>query len=193
MPARSVNEPMSASDDTLSADGVLRFWFDDHPGDWFVKNPAFDAEIRERFLALHEAAAAGRLAPWQEAPRSCLALVLLLDQFPRNLFRGAARVFATDTQARAAARAILARGWDQAMTQAERLFAHLPFEHSETLADQELACELMKDFDEEQRRYAERHREIIARFGRFPHRNSILGRQSTPAELEFLKLPGSSF
>lgn len=184
---------MSASDDTLSADEVLRFWFDDHPGDWFVKDPEFDAGIRERFLALHEAAAAGRLAAWTASPRSCLALVLLLDQFPRNLFRGAPRAFATDAQARAAARVILERSWDKAMAQAEQLFAYLPFEHSESLADQELSCELMKDFDEEQRRYAERHREIIARFGRFPHRNNILGRQSTPAEIEFLKLPGSGF
>lgn len=184
---------MSANDDTLIADQVLRFWFDDHPRDWFVKNPAFDAEIRERFLALHEAAAAGRLAAWTAAPRSCLALVLLVDQFPRNLFRGAARAFATDSQARAAARAILARGWDKAMTRNEQLFAYLPFEHSESLADQELACDLMKDFDEEQRQYAERHRDIIRRFGRFPHRNDLLGRESTAAEIEFLKLPGSRF
>ena len=184
---------MSANDDTLSADDVLRFWFDEHPRDWFVKNTAFDAEIRKRFLALHEQAAAGRLAHWADGPRGCLALVILLDQFPRNMFRDEARAFATDAQARLAARAILERGWDKAMTRNEQLFAYLPFEHSESLADQELACELVKDFDEEQRRYAERHREIIARFGRFPHRNSILGRQSTPAEIEFLKLPGSRF
>lgn len=188
---------MSANDDTLSstanAERVLRFWFDEHARDWFAKNADFDAQIRERFLPLQEAAAAGRLASWRDAPRSCLALVVLLDQFPRNLFRGDARAFATDAQARAAARVILELGWDKAMAQAEQLFAYLPFEHSESLADQELSCELMKDFDEEQRRYAERHREIIARFGRFPHRNNILGRQSTPAEIEFLKLPGSGF
>lgn len=193
MPTRSVNLQMSANDDTPSADEVLRFWFDDHAADWFVKKPAFDAEIRERFLALHEAAAAGRLAAWSASPRSCLALVLLLDQFPRNLFRGDARAFATDAQARAAARVILERGWDKAMTQAERLFAYLPFEHSESLADQQLACELMKDFDAKQRQYAERHRDIIRRFGRFPHRNDLLGRESTAAEIEFLKLPGSRF
>lgn len=174
-------------------DEVLRFWFDERPGDWFVKNPGFDAEIRQRFLGLHERATAGRLAHWTDAPRSCLALVILLDQFPRNLFRDSARAFATDAQARAAACVILARGWDKAMTPAERLFAYLPFEHSESLEDQELACELMRDFDEEQRRYAERHRDIIRRFGRFPHRNDILGRQSTSAEIEFLRLPGSRF
>ena len=182
---------MSAIDD--SAEGVLQFWFDEHPQAWFVKNEAFDAEIRERFLPLHEAAAAGRLAHWADEPRSCLALVLALDQFPRNLFRGEARAFATDPMARTAARVILARGWNDHMTQVEQLFAYLPFEHSESLADQNLSCELMKDFDEEQRRYALRHREIIDRFGRFPHRNSILGRESTAAEIEFLKQPGSGF
>jgi uncharacterized protein (DUF924 family) len=172
---------------------VLRFWFDAHAKDWFVKNPDFDAQIHARFLALHEVAAEGRLAHWADAPRSCLALVLLLDQFSRNMFRGEARAFATDAQARSAARVILQRGWDKPMTPAERLFAYLPFEHSESPEDQDLSCELMKDFDEEQRRYAERHREIIRRFGRFPHRNGILGRQSTPVEIEFLMLPGSGF
>jgi uncharacterized protein (DUF924 family) len=172
---------------------LLRFWFDEHPGDWFVKNPAFDAEIRARFLAVHQTAAAGSLAHWADAPRSCLALVILLDQFPRNMFRGAARAFATDALARSAARVILERGWDGQMTQPEQLFAYLPFEHSEALEDQDLACELMRDFDEEQRRFAERHRDIIRRFGRFPHRNDILGRPGTPAEIEFLKLPGSGF
>ena len=184
---------MSANHDTAGTDSVLRFWFDEHPKDWFVKNPDFDAEIRQRFLPLYEGAAAGQLAPWMDAPRSCLALVIVLDQFPRNLFRGSGRAFATDAQARAAARVILARGWDKAMTQSEQLFAYLPFEHSESLEDQDLSCELMKHFDAEQRQYAERHRDIIRRFGRFPHRNDSLGRQSTPAEIEFLKQPGSGF
>ena len=178
---------MSAYDDTL------RFWFDEHPKNWFVKNTAFDAEIRKRFLALHEQAAAGRLEHWAEGPRGCLALIILLDQFPRNMFRGEARAFATDARARVAARAVLERAWGRTMTQPEQLFAYLPFEHSEALEDQDLSVELMKDFEEEQRRYAERHRDIIRRFGRFPHRNGILGRQSTPAESEFLKQPGSGF
>jgi uncharacterized protein (DUF924 family) len=172
---------------------VLSFWFEEHPKDWFVKNPALDAEIRERFLALHEAAAAGQLAHWADGPRACLALAIVLDQFPRNMFRGEARAFATDAQARAAARVILERGWNKAMTQPEQLFAYLPFEHSESLADQVLCCELMKDFDAEQLRYAIRHREIIERFGRFPHRNAVLGRESTAAEREFLRQPGSGF
>ena len=172
---------------------VLRFWFEEHAQDWFAKDPAFDRAIRDRFLAWYEAAAAGQLAHWADEARSCLALVIVLDQFPRNMFRGEARAFAADPLARAAARVILALGWDRQMSQAERLFAYLPFEHSEALEDQILACELMKDFDAEQLRYAVRHREIIERFGRFPHRNSLLGRESTAAEIEFLELPGSSF
>ena len=175
------------------ASEVLRFWFEEHAQDWFVKDPAFDRAIRDRFLAWHEAAAAGQLAHWADGARSCLALVILLDQFPRNMFRGEARAFATDALARAAARVILRRGWDEQMPQAEQLFAYLPFEHSESLEDQLLSCELMKDFDAEQQRYARRHREIIERFGRFPHRNDLLGRESTAAEIEFLKQPGSGF
>lgn len=176
-----------------NAADVLRFWFEEHPKDWFVKNSDFDAQIRTRFHALHEPAAAGRCAQWADEPRSCLALIILLDQFPRNMFRGETRAFATDPQARAAAREILGRGWDRQMTQPERLFAYLPFEHSESLADQILSCALMKDFDADQLRYAIRHREIIERFGRFPHRNGILGRENTAAEIEFLAQPGSGF
>ena len=172
---------------------VLHFWFDEHPKDWFVKNQAFDTAIRARFLALHAAAAAGERTHWVDDSRSCLALVIVLDQFPRNIFRGEARAFATDSVARATARVILGRGWDKSMTQSERLFANLPFEHSESLADQILVCELMKDFDADQLRYAIRHREIIERFGRFPHRNGLLGRENTAAEIEFLKQPGSGF
>jgi len=177
----------------LTATAILRFWFEEHAKDWFVKNPDVDAQVRTRFLAPHESAATGRCAHWADEPRSCLALVILLDQFPRNMFRGEARAFATDPQARAAAREILGRGWDRQMTQSERLFAYLPFEHSESQADQILSCELMKDFDADQLRYAIRHREIIERFGRFPHRNGILGRESTAAEIEFLAQPGSGF
>ena len=172
---------------------VLHFWFEDHPKDWFAKNPGFDEVVRGRFLDLHRAAAVGHLAHWADEPPSCLALVIVLDQFPRNMFRGEAGAFATDTLARAAARVILRRGWDKRMPQAEQLFAYLPFEHSESLEDQLLSCELMKNFDAEQVRYAVRHREIIERFGRFPHRNGILGRESTAAEIEFLELPGSRF
>jgi uncharacterized protein (DUF924 family) len=184
---------MSANPDTPGAEDVLRFWFEMHREDWFVKRAAFDDEIRARFQSLHESAAAGLLDAWRESPRSCLALVIVLDQFPRNLYRDSARAFATDPQAREAARVILARGWDRPMSESERLFAYLPFEHSESLEDQERSCALMKDFDPKLRDYAERHRDIIRRFGRFPHRNGLLGRESTAAELEFLKMPGSRF
>lgn len=175
------------------ANSILRFWFEEHPRDWFVKNSIFDGEIRSRFLGPHDAAAAGQRVHWADGARSCLALVIVLDQFPRNMFRGEARAFATDAPARAAARVILQRGWDKQMSQAEQLFAYLPFEHSESIEDQTLSCELMKDLDPDQLRYAIRHREIIERFGRFPHRNGLLGRESTAAEIEFLKLPGSGF
>jgi uncharacterized protein (DUF924 family) len=177
------------------AKDVLDFWFRGDAQDrrWFVKDAAFDDEIRTRFLALYELAACGELSAWREAPASCLSLVVVLDQFPRNMFRGTPRAFAADAQAREAARVLLARGWDRTMNQWQRLFAYLPFEHSEELADQDLSCELMHGFPAEQRDYAERHRDIIRRFGRFPHRNAALGRASTPEEIEFLKQPGSGF
>ena len=176
----------------VKAADVLDFWFS-RSKDWFAKSPEFDEEIRARFLALHEAAASGELEFWKQDHLGCLALVIALDQFPRNLFRDRARAFATDEMARATARSLLRRGWDQRLTKDERLFAYLPFEHSEALADQELCCELMKPLGPELLQYAERHREIIQRFGRFPHRNAALGRDSTPDEVAFLKEPGSSF
>jgi uncharacterized protein (DUF924 family) len=174
---------------------VLDFWFQGSAIDprWFRKDPAFDRALRERFLPLYELAAGGALAAWLESPADCLALVIVLDQFPRNMFRGEGRAFAADALAREAASSIVSRGWDRSMNEAEKLFAYLPFEHSESLPDQDLACELMKNFDAEQVRYALRHREIIRRFGRFPHRNAALGRASTAEEIEFLKEPGSGF
>lgn len=174
---------------------VLDFWFQGDARDprWFRKDEAFDRAIRDRFLPLYDLARAGGLAGWLNSPAECLALVILLDQFPRNMFRGTARAFAADPLARDAARSILSRGWDRSMDDSRRLFAYLPFEHSESLPDQDLACELMKDFDPEQVRYALRHREIIRRFGRFPHRNAALGRPSTEEEAAFLKEPGSGF
>jgi uncharacterized protein (DUF924 family) len=181
---------------------VLRFWFGEPPGErrkpWFDKDAAFDAGIRQRFLPLYEALAAGERPEWLEDPARCLARIVVLDQFPRNMFRGSPRAFATDALALAAARHAVARGDDRAMKPVERLFVYLPFEHSESLEDQERACELCKPLDAfpetfDAYRYAVAHRDIIARFGRFPHRNAILGRESTPEEVEFLKQPGSSF
>jgi uncharacterized protein (DUF924 family) len=176
---------------------VLEFWFDpaldsgQRNKRWFGKDPTFDAEIRRRFLTLYEKGAAGQLDAWKDSSRECLSLVILLDQFPRNMFRGEARAFAADAKARDAARALLPRAGE--LSPDERLFAWLPFEHSESLDDQNLACNLIAPLGEELLRYAERHREIIERFGRFPHRNAILGRASTPEEMEFLKQPGSGF
>ncbi len=177
---------------------VLEYWFKQDRKAWFEKNPAVDVEIRARFEPLFERALAQDLAGWQQDPASCLALVILLDQFPRNMFRGSARAFSGDPLARAAARVILDRGWDKAMTPDERLFAYLPLEHSESLADQERCLALMKEIavfpaTADLPKWAEAHLAIIRRFGRFPHRNTALGRDSTPEEIEFLKQPGSGF
>jgi uncharacterized protein (DUF924 family) len=170
---------------------VLSFWFGRDRKDWFAKDDAFDAEIRGRFLAIYEAAAAGRLASWKSDARSCLALVIVLDQFPRNMFRASARAFAADALAREAARTILERGWDRSYSDDERTFAYLPFEHSEDLADQELSMKLFEGNPNAE--WARKHWEIIRRFGRFPHRSAALGRESTPEEIAFLKEHGSGF
>lgn len=175
------------------AQAVLDFWFrgEEPRKEWFQKDPAFDAEIARRFLALHEVAAAGGLADWRRSPGDCLALIILLDQFPRNMFRGTAKAFATDAMALDAAKHAVDTGLDRSMSEVERTFAYLPFEHSENLADQERALELFAgnpNFE-----WARKHWEIVRRFGRFPHRNAILGRESTAAEIEFLKQPGSGF
>jgi len=179
------------------AQDLLQFWFDarldaeQRNRRWFSKDAAFDSDVRRRFLALYEEGAACRLDAWKNSTRECLALVILLDQLPRNMFRGEARAFAADPLARDAARALLPGAGE--LSAEERLFAFLPFEHSESIEDQRLACDLIAPLGAELLRYAERHREIIERFGRFPHRNAILGRKSTPEELEFLRQPGSGF
>jgi uncharacterized protein (DUF924 family) len=172
---------------------VLDFWFSQDRKAWFAKDPAFDEQIRGRFRELFERALRDELDTWIREPASCLALVILLDQMPRNMFRGSAKAFAGDPRALMAARAILDNGWDKAMKPDERMFAYLPFEHSESLEDQLRCCALMEPLGEELFRYAVRHREIIERFGRFPHRNAALGRACTPEEIAFLKEPGSSF
>ena len=197
MPARG-RMPAALS----AADEVLAFWFGEPPGpsrrEWFVKDPAFDARIRERFGALHARALARELESWREAPRPMLALVVVLDQFSRNLHRGDARAFAADAHALECARQAIARGDDRALLPVERQFLYLPFEHSESLADQDLALELMGQLDgfaetKDASEWARRHRVIIERFGRFPHRNAALGRESTAEEVAFLAQPGSGF
>jgi uncharacterized protein (DUF924 family) len=187
---------------------VLDFWFlpPDHLGhgayrpEWFRKGDAFDAAIREHFGAAVEAALNGRVAV--DAPDAdLLTTILLLDQFTRNIFRGTPRAFAGDPQALQIAESLVATGHDKNLTAWQRWFAYLPFEHSESLLDQErsvalfsaLAREMRHEAFDGARDYALRHREVIERFGRFPHRNGILGRESTAAEIEFLKQPGSSF
>ncbi len=184
------------------AHDVLDFWFGTGADygkrhkRWFEKDVAFDAEIAERFLPLYEELA--QSSAWLDDARSCLARIIVLDQFPRQMFRGRPRAFSSDLLALQAARVALERRYDQGSLPVERLFLYLPFEHSETLADQELACELIAPLaafpeTDDVLRYAIAHRDIIRRFGRFPHRNAILGRESTAEEIEFLKQPGSSF
>jgi uncharacterized protein (DUF924 family) len=188
----------------LSVGEVLDFWFGPPEtrgrarAEWFRKDAHFDSEIRRRFLALHASAALGEREAWRGEPRALLALVIVLDQFSRNLYRGDARAFAQDAHALACSREAMARGDDAGLLPVERQFLYLPFEHSEELADQDRAVELMRSLDrfEETRgleEWAERHRVIIRRFGRFPHRNAALGRASTREETEFLKEPGSGF
>ena len=187
-----------------SADEILAFWFgagEEHGkrrAAWFKKDATFDDEIRSRFLATYELAASGQLAHWNGQAQSCLALIVVLDQFPRNMFRGDPRTFATDTLARETTLNALKHGFDTAMKPVERQFIYLPLEHSEALADQQQCLTLMQALSmfpetSDLHVWAEKHLVIIARFGRFPHRNAVLGRESTLEEIEFLKQPGSGF
>ncbi len=175
---------------------VLDFWFG--PGmkeRWFESDPAFDAEVRAQLGVARDAAAAGEFGAWWNSAEGCLALVVLLDQVPRNLFRGQARAFATDAAARQLTGHAIGRGFDRELPQGRRIFLYLPLEHSEDLADQETSLRLYAALDEDPgwRDYAVRHRDIVARFGRFPHRNAALGRPSTAEEVAFLEQPDSSF
>ena len=188
---------------------ILNFWFgvpEDTSSEygqlrqvWFKKDPAFDDIVRTRFRADYERAAANQLASWRQEPKSCLALILLLDQFPRNMFRDDPRSFATDAQALAAAQSAIAQKFDQQLLPVERMFIYLPFEHSENLDYQNQCLEWVRQLAdchpemESTLDYAVRHRDVIARYGRFPHRNKILGRLTTPEEAEFLKQRGSRF
>jgi uncharacterized protein (DUF924 family) len=170
---------------------VVTFWLRAGPKAWFRKSKAFDAEIRQRFETQHYAAARGELDGWAETPEGALALLLLLDQFPRNLFRGSPHAFATDPLARKVARAAVDRGFDAEVAPGLRQFFYLPFEHSEHLADQDHGLALCTaSGDAELAKWARIHRDIIARFGRFPHRNESLGRITTEAEQAFLDKGG---
>lgn len=206
------DDPRRAQPGTLpaAARDVLAFWFgaaDDPARDrpraqWFVKDAAFDARIRERFGALIEQALAGALEAWgaPAASAECaLAQIVVLDQFTRNVFRGSARAFAGDARALAAARALVASGRDRTLPGVQRQFVYLPFEHAEDLATQReslrLFAQLERDAPEvgQLLSWAQQHHDIVARFGRFPHRNAALGRASTAEEEAFLQQPNSSF
>lgn len=174
--------------DLAQAKQVVQFWRDAGPNAWFQKNDAFDREFRARFLALHEAAAKGDCAPWLDTANGALALVILLDQFPRNSFRDTTRMYATDTLARNYADKAIELGHDQAVPQELRLFFYLPFAHSENLADQDRSLALHERIHYTE--HAVQHRDIVRRFGRFPHRNAILGRATTPEEQAYLDSGG---
>lgn len=174
------------NDDKAAIAELLAFWREAGPDRWFTKDEAFDRRFRERFLARHEAAAEGLLDGWAETADGALALMLLLDQFPRNAFRGTSRMYATDAPARRIAERALAAGHDRRLEPEVRLFLYLPFSHSEDLADQRRAVELFRSQDAENEAHARGHHDIVARFGRFPHRNRILGRETTPEEQRFL-------
>ena len=176
----------SSGAQVASPETVLAFWREAGPDKWFTRDDAFDADIREKFLATYEAAAAGKLGEWERSAEGTLALVIVLDQFPRNMFRGTARCYAADSEARAVAHRALKRGCDQDVPEAERGFFFLPFMHSEDMADQQRCVALYREAGHPDVTYAEQHADIIRRFGRFPHRNAILGRASTPEEQAFL-------
>lgn len=172
------------------ATSVVEFWKQAGRDKWWRKDDAFDREFRERFLPLHEQAARGELEAWVQSPTGALALLILLDQFPRNAFRGSARMFATDALARRYADAAITSGFDRALAHEEvHAFFYLPFEHSESLADQDRSVALQEHLGE-LLKYALEHRDIIQRFGRFPHRNRLLGRETTPEEQAFLESGG---
>ena len=170
---------------------VIAFWREAGPERWFEKNEVFDEAVRARFLALHERAAAGELKDWENSAEGTLALLLLFDQFPRNMFRGTARAFATDELARAIAAGALLKGFDAQVPSDLRTFLYLPFEHSEDMADQERGLALYTAAgDQNDLKWAQIHADIIRRFGRFPHRNAALGRGTTPEEQAFLDAGG---
>ncbi len=166
---------------------IVSFWREAGPEKWFEQNDAFDLVITSRFLETHEAAARGELAAFGENAEGALALVIVLDQFPRNMFRGTARAFATDALACEAADRAIARRFDQATDETMRQFFYLPFMHSELIDDQHRSVRLYHALgDADLSSYALTHRDIVAKFGRFPHRNRLLGRDTTPAEQQFL-------
>ncbi|HEV2082843.1 MAG TPA: DUF924 family protein [Brevundimonas sp.] len=175
----------------ISPSDVVAFWKQAGPDKWFARDDAFDAEFRRRFHDAHVAAARRKLDGWADAPQGSLALLILLDQFPRNAFRDTGHAFATDPLARHFAARALDAGHDREVEVDLRRFFYLPFQHSEALADQDRVLPLFQSLPREpDDRWAEHHRDVIARFGRFPHRNRALGRETTPEEQAFLRQDG---
>lgn len=172
-----------------SPQDVLDFWFADNTKEhWFVRSDAVDAQIKQRFAVVYELAASGALENWKNAAHSALALTIILDQFPRNMFRGSPAAFATDPLACALAKYALECGYDKQVDESARQFFYLPLMHSEVLADQERCVELYEALGNDYSLgFAREHRDIVKDFGRFPHRNAVLGRENTPEETEFLK------
>ena len=170
-----------------TAADVLHFWREAGPGRWFRKDTVFDEQFRTRFLGAHEAALRDELDGWAGDAEGALALRILLDQFPRNAFRGSSRMFESDGKAIGIARQAMDAGFDQQVEEPLRNFFYLPLMHSEQLADQDRAVELTRKLGDEPLRYAILHRDIIERFGRFPHRNAVLGRATTPEDQRFLE------
>jgi uncharacterized protein (DUF924 family) len=183
-------DPVSAPSTPADALAVIDFWRAAGPELWFAKDDGFDRRFRDRFLPLYQAASQGELADWPATAYGALALLLLLDQFPRNAFRGTPRMYATDAMARDVAAAALDAGHDRVPETELQVFFYLPFGHSETLADQDRSVELNRRLGEPDASHAEGHRDIVRRFGRFPHRNPILGRMMTEAEQRFLDAGG---
>ena len=175
----------------MTPEAVVNFWIEAGPKRWFAKDDAFDADLRLNFEGAHQSAARGGFAEWEETPDGAMALVLLTDQIPRNIYRNSAHAFATDARAREVARRAIGRGFDQRFDASLRDFLYLPFEHSEDAADQAHAVALCEALgDDNYLRFAILHRDIIARFGRFPHRNAAMGRVTTPEEQAYLDSGG---
>ncbi len=185
-----VQGPVNDGGRSGGGEEVVAFWRDAGPERWFEKDPAFDARFRRRFSDRHFQAAARALDDWAATAPGMLALLLLLDQFPRNAFRGTGHMYATDPLARWFARSALAAGFDRLLEPELRLFVYLPFAHAEDLALQDLSVELNRRLGPEHEEHALRHRDIIRRFGRFPHRNPMLGRTTTADEAAFLAAGG---
>lgn len=179
----------------MRADDILYFWFTEAgPDAWWTKSKAFDDLVRRRFCALYDAAAKGELSGWRDRAEGRLAEIIVLDQFPRNMFRDSARAFGSDTMALALSQEAVRLGVGADWNADRRAFLYMPYMHSESVAVHEDALELFAGPGlENNLDFERRHKAIIDRFGRYPHRNAVLGRVSTPEEIEFLKQPGSSF